>query len=167
MRIALAATALLAGCATTTPAGDSASATLANPGGRVVGRASVIQEGGDARVRIEVEGLSAGSYAAHIHRTGRCEGPTFDSAGPHWNPAERQHGFDNPAGSHGGDLPNLAVGADGRGTLSFTIRSASLRGNAGMLDADGAALMLHAQADDYRTDPSGNSGARIACGVLS
>jgi Cu-Zn family superoxide dismutase len=167
MRITLAATALLAGCTTTALVDDSVSATLAEPGGRVVGRASVTQEGGDAGVRIEVEGLSAGTYAAHIHRTGRCAGPAFDSAGPHWNPAERQHGFDNPAGSHSGDLPNLVVGADGRGTLSFTIRSASLRGAAGMLDADGAAMMLHAQADDYRTDPSGNSGARIACGVLN
>lgn len=166
MRIGLAVAALLGGCATTAPSGDSASTTLAEPGGRVVGRAIVVQETGNARVRIEAEGLAAGTYAAHIHRTGLCEGPAFDSAGPHWNPAGRQHGFNNPAGSHAGDLPNLVVGADGRGTLNFTVRSATLRGETGILDADGASVMIHARPDDYRTDPSGNSGARIACGVL-
>jgi len=168
MRMGLAAVALLAGCATTTPpAGGSATATLAEPGGRVVGRVTVAQESGGARVRVEVEGLAAGIYGAHVHRTGRCEGPAFDSAGAHWNPTGQQHGFRNPSGRHRGDLPNLVVRADGRGTLTFTIRAAQLRGEAGMLDADGAAVMIHAQPDDYRTDPSGNSGARIACGVLS
>jgi Cu-Zn family superoxide dismutase len=114
-----------------------------------------------------VEGIAAGTYGAHVHRTGRCEGPAFDSAGAHWNPTGQQHGFRNPSGRHRGDLPNLVVGAAGRGTLTFTIRAAQLRGEAGMIDADGAALMIHAQADDYRTDPSGNSGPRIACGVLN
>jgi Cu-Zn family superoxide dismutase len=168
MRIGLAATALLAGCTTMTPptGGDSATATLAEPGGRVIGRATVTQEVGGARVRVEVEGLAAGRYGTHIHRTGRCEGPAFDSAGAHWNPTGQQHGFRNPSGRHRGDLPNLVVGANGRGRLSFTIRAAQLRGEMGMLDADGAAIMIHAQADDYRTDPSGNSGPRIACGVL-
>lgn len=168
MRSLLAATALLAGCATTAaPSGGSASAALAEPGGRVVGRATVTQEAGGARVLVEVEGLAPGTYGAHIHRTGRCEGPVFDSAGAHWNPTGQQHGFRNPSGRHRGDLPNLVVGANGRGRLSFTIRAARLRDAEGMLDADGAAMMLHAQADDYRTDPSGNSGARIACGVLN
>lgn len=169
MKIGLAAVAMLAGCATTAApiGGDSASATLAEPGGRIVGRATVTQEAGGARVRVEVEGLAAGTYGAHIHRTGRCEAPAFDSAGAHWNPTGQQHGFRNPSGRHRGDLPNLVVGANGRGQLSFTIRAAMLRDEAGMLDADGAAVMIHAQADDYRTDPSGNSGARIACGVLS
>jgi Cu-Zn family superoxide dismutase len=169
MRIGLAATALLAGCATmTAPAGpDSAAASLAEPAGRLVGRATVTQESGGARVLVEVEGMAAGTYGAHIHRTGRCEGPAFDSAGAHWNPTGQQHGFRNPSGRHRGDLPNLVVGANGRGRLAFTIRAAQLRGADGMLDADGAAVLIHAQPDDYRTDPSGNSGARIACGVLS
>lgn len=169
MRLMLAATALLAGCATTAPigGGDSAGANLAEPGGRVVGRATVAQESGGARVVIEVENMAAGTYGAHIHRTGRCEGPAFESAGAHWNPTGQQHGFRNPSGRHRGDLPNLVVGANGRGRLAFTIRAAQVRGENGMLDADGAAIMLHAQPDDYRTDPSGNSGARIACGVLN
>lgn len=168
MRIGLAATAMLAGCATMAPpaGGDSASAALAEPGGRVTGRATVTQEARGARVLVEVEGMAPGIYGAHIHRTGRCEGPAFDSAGAHWNPTGQRHGFRNPSGRHRGDLPNLTVGADGRGRLAFTIRAARVRGEAGVLDADGAAIMIHAQRDDYRTDPSGNSGARIACGVL-
>lgn len=169
MRIGLAATALLAGCATIAAPtdADSASARLAEPGGRVVGRATVTQERGGTRVLVEVEGMAAGTYGAHIHRTGRCERPAFDSAGAHWNPTGQQHGFRNPSGRHRGDLPNLVVGVNGRGRLAFTIRAAQLRGQAGILDADGASILVHARPDDYRTDPSGNSGARIACGVLN
>ncbi|MGQ0660613.1 superoxide dismutase family protein [Sphingosinicella sp.] len=170
MKIGLAvAMALLMGAAVVAqPAtGDRASAMLAEPGGRVVGRATVTQESGGARVVVEIEGLAAGTYGTHIHRTGRCEGPAFDSAGAHWNPTGQQHGFRNPSGRHRGDLPNLVVGANGRGRLTFTIRAAVLRGEAGMIDADGTAVMIHARPDDYRTDPSGNSGARIACGVLN
>lgn len=169
MRRVIIFTALLAGCATMSPptGGDGAAASLAEPGGRVVGQASLTQESGGVRVRIAVEGLAAGSYGAHLHRTGRCEGPSFDSAGAHWNPTGQQHGFRNPSGRHRGDLPNLVVRPNGRGTLDFTIRAAQLRGEAAIVDADGAAVMIHAQPDDYRTDPSGNSGPRIACGVLS
>lgn len=159
--------AALAGCMTAeVPAGDRATASLAKADGSPVGRASATPDRAGLRVRIETEGLAPGVYAAHIHRTGRCDGPSFESAGAHWNPTGQQHGFRNPSGRHRGDLPNLRVGADGRGELGFTIRGASLRGEYGILDEDGAAVMLHAQADDYRTDPSGNSGARIACGVL-
>lgn len=159
--------AVLAGCATTeVPAGDRATTSLAKANGSPVGRASIAPDRSGLRVRIETEGLAPGIYAAHIHRTGRCEGPAFESAGAHWNPTGQQHGFRNPSGRHRGDLPNLRVGRDGRGELSFTIRGAALRGEYGILDGDGAALMIHASPDDYRTDPSGNSGARIACGVL-
>lgn len=156
-----------AGCMTAeVPAGDRATTSLAKADGSPVGRASVTPDRTGVRVRIETEGLTPGTYAAHIHRTGRCDGPSFESAGAHWNPTGQQHGFRNPSGRHRGDLPNLRVGANGRGELSFTIRGAPLRGDNGILDADGAAMMLHAQPDDYRTDPSGNSGARLACGVL-
>jgi Cu-Zn family superoxide dismutase len=91
---------------------------------------------------------------------GQCDGPDFKSAGPHWNPAGRQHGHDNPLGAHLGDLPNLSVGSDGRGTASFTV-------DGDMADADGTSLVIHADPDDNKTDPSGNSGARIACAVLT
>lgn len=169
MRLGLICCGLLAGCATGGGApGDSrASAMLAEPGGREIGRATIVQEGEGVRVRIEAMGLAAGTYGAHIHRTGRCDGPAFESAGAHWNPTGAQHGFQNPSGRHRGDLPNLVIGAGGRGRLDFAIRGARLRGESGIIDMDGASVMIHAAADDYRTDPSGNSGARIACGVLA
>ena len=100
-------------------------------------------------------------------QVGRCEGPAFASAGPHWNPTGRQHGTLNPAGHHLGDLPNLDVDATGRRPARIHHpRRAPSGGAGGLFDADGAALVIHAAPDDYRTDPSGNSGARIACGVL-
>jgi Cu-Zn family superoxide dismutase len=142
-------------------------ADLRDTSGRTLARASVSQVGDAVRVRIEAAGLAPGIYGAHVHSAGRCDAPAFESAGPHWNPTGRQHGRDNPAGQHLGDLPNLMVGTDGRGSFEFTIPGAMLSGGPGpVLDDDGAAVVVHARADDYRTDPSGNSGARIACGVL-
>lgn len=135
--------------------------------GRILARATAAEIGDGIRVRVEAAGLAPGAYAAHVHGIGRCEAPGFTSAGPHWNPTSRQHGKDNPAGMHKGDLPNLTVGADGRGSFEFTIAAARISGGEGsLLDADGAAVMIHASPDDYRTDPTGNAGARIACGVL-
>lgn len=142
-----------------------ATAELKTPDGRRVGRATIHVGGNE--VRIAINGLRPGRYGVHLHAVGRCEGPAFESAGPHWNPTTRQHGRLNPAGHHRGDLPNLEVGADGTGRLAFTIAGPTIwhRRN-GFLDADGTALVVHAAPDDERTDPSGNSGARIACGVL-
>jgi Cu-Zn family superoxide dismutase len=125
------------------------------------------QVGDGIRIRIDATGLAAGSYGAHVHAVGRCDPPDFASAGPHWNPTGAEHGKNNPRGMHKGDLPNLLVGADGRGTLEMTVSGASLGGgNLNMLDADGASVVIHERADDYRTDPSGNSGGRRACGVF-
>lgn len=135
--------------------------------GSAVGTASVSQGQDGVAVRVAVQGLPQGVHGAHLHTVGQCEGPGFESAGPHWNPTGKQHGPENPAGAHLGDLPNLTVSGDGRGSLDFTIPRAQLSGGeAALFDADGAALVIHAQADDYRTDPSGNSGDRIACAVL-
>lgn len=103
-----------------------------------------------------------------IYTIGRCDTPGFTSAGPHWNPTGKMHGRDAPNGPHMGDLPNLIAGTDGNGRLEATIPGARLEGGATpLLDADGAAIVIHATADDCRTDPSGNSGARIACGAFS
>lgn len=99
--------------------------------------------------------------------TGRCEGPAFTSAGGHLNPGEKQHGTLNPAGSHTGDLPNLNIVSNGAGTLSVELSGTRAELEAALFDADGTALVIHATADDYKTDPTGNSGARIACGVLT
>lgn len=149
------------------PEAQAATADVREPGGRTVARATLAQAGDSVRVRVEAAGLAPGAYGAHLHSTGRCDAPAFASAGPHWNPTMREHGQDNPKGAHLGDLPNLMVGTDGRGTFEYSVPGASLsRGANPLLDADGAALVIHAQADDYRTDPSGNSGARIACGVI-
>ncbi|HWH16858.1 MAG TPA: superoxide dismutase family protein [Allosphingosinicella sp.] len=145
----------------------SAAADLRDPYGRSMGTATITQVGEGLRLAIQGMNLSPGAHGFHIHQTGVCAPPDFTSAGPHWNPTNRQHGKDNPAGMHHGDLPNLLIGADGRGSLEYTIPVARLSGARGaLLDADGASLVIHAAADDYRTDPSGNSGARIACGVF-
>lgn len=145
----------------------TASAALRDSAGRSVGTASVTESDSGLRVRIEATALPQGVHGAHVHATGSCDAPAFSSAGAHWNPNGRQHGTLNPQGPHHGDLPNLLVGTDGRGTLEFVLPAGRVgRGDHAMLDRDGASVVIHATADDYRTDPSGNSGARIACGVL-
>lgn len=111
-------------------------------------------------------GFPAGTYGAHVHMVGSCEAPRFTSAGAHWNPTARQHGRLNPQGSHHGDLPNLIVAADGRGRLSAALPG-QFEGVGGLMDTDGAALVVHARPDDELTDPTGNSGDRIACAVLT
>lgn len=104
-------------------------------------------------------GMPAGVHGVHLHEAGLCQGPDFKSAGGHWNPGMKQHGHNNPMGAHAGDLPNLAVGKDGRGRLKLAVPG-------DLANPAGLALVVHAAADDYKTDPSGNSGARIACAVL-
>lgn len=143
--------------------GARAVAMLHDAANRPVGRAMATDVAGGVRFTIDARALPPGTHGAHVHMVGRCEPPAFASAGGHWNPTMRQHGTMNPQGPHEGDLPNLIVGADGRGTLGVVIPGASV---AGMLDADGAALVIHAGPDDLMTDPAGNSGARIACGVF-
>ena len=146
---------------------DSVEATLVDTQGRVVGEAEIKERAGHIlRLELEVDGLPAGIKGLHIHAVGTCTGPAFTSAGPHWNPQGRQHGRDNPAGAHAGDLPNLTVGRKGRGRLTFDLAGAHLTGPGGLMDEDGAAIVIHAGPDDYRTDPTGNSGDRIACGVF-
>lgn len=164
--IALSIFALLAGCAQGMGgmAAPLARGTLANAAGELLGGITVTPGAGDAlRVAIDVNGLAPGSYGTHIHAVGKCEGPAFASAGGHWNPTMHQHGRMNPAGSHSGDLPNLTVGPDRHGVLIFDVPGPV----SGLLDADGAAVIIHAHADDERTDPSGNSGDRVVCAVLS
>lgn len=170
-------TALLGACVSPQRAGQGA-ADASKPAGSLttdvkdaagltMARATVDQAGDGLRVRVEAMGMRSGTYGAHVHSIGRCDAPGFTTAGPHWNPTGQQHGKSNPQGMHKGDLPNLAVGTDGRGSFEVTIPGARIvGGNDPLLDADGAAIVIHASADDYRTDPSGNSGGRIACGVI-
>jgi superoxide dismutase, Cu-Zn family len=127
------------------------------------GTATLIMADGRMRLTVDASGLARGVHGVHIHDVGKCDGPAFASAGAHWNPTMKMHGRDNPMGAHGGDLPNLMIGTDGRGSISIGVSGTSAQ----LLDADGAAVVIHADPDDYKTDPSGNSGGRIACGVLT
>jgi superoxide dismutase, Cu-Zn family len=115
-----------------------------------------------------VTGIPTGTHGIHVHAVGRCDAPAFESAGGHFNPGGRSHGLSNPAGPHAGDAPNIVADATGRADVDLVFPGASLRVGhaAGIWDADGSAVIIHAAADDQKTDPSGNSGARIACGVI-
>jgi Cu-Zn family superoxide dismutase len=146
----------------------AARAELRDAGGASKGTAIVTQMSGGIRLVIDASGLPAGAHGFHIHSIGKCDAPDFATAGPHWNPTGKAHGRDAPGGMHMGDLPNLIVGTDGSGRLEATISGATIDGSATpLLDTDGAAIVIHAGADDYRTDPSGNSGARVACGLFT
>jgi len=146
----------------------AAVARLTDASGNAVGHAVLSQFGGGVRILVDVTGLPAGDKAVHLHEVGRCEPPSFESAGAHVNPTGAEHGRANKKGPHAGDLPDIAVDASGRGHLEATARRVNLekKGPATLLDADGSALVIHERADDHRTDPAGNSGARIACGVI-
>jgi Cu-Zn family superoxide dismutase len=145
-------------------AGQGASATLHDAKGAVVGHAVVSEVQGGLRLTLDTDGLPGGTHGVHIHAVGRCDPPDFASAGGHWNPLGAHHGSLNPAGPHMGDLPNLEVPSSGRASLGANVPGATL---AGLLDADGAAIVVHAGPDDMMSDPSGNSGGRIACGVFA
>jgi len=121
-------------------------------------------------VEVQVSGLPPGPHGIHFHAAGTCDpsGATaFSSAGAHYNPLGRQHGLDNPAGPHAGDAPNFTVGAEGRGKASFTTDRVSLTdGSTSLFDSDASSIVIHANADDQLSQPAGNAGARIACGVV-
>lgn len=156
----------LAGC--TTPgnqASNLASAQLANAQGSPVGTAVIIRRSGETTINLTISGTPGAVHGLHLHAVGKCEAP-FTSAGPHLNPGGHQHGKDNPQGAHLGDLPNITIDKTGQGTASASLGLDAAAVDAALFDADGTAIVLHAAADDYRTDPSGNSGARIACGVF-
>jgi Cu-Zn family superoxide dismutase len=148
-------------------AAPSATATLRDAAGKVVGTATITPGDGGVKISVSVSGVAPGLHGFHVHAVGKCEGPEFKSAGGHFNPATREHGLDNPKGSHAGDMPNLSVGADGTGKGDFLARGATLEPGPGSLFPDGGtALVLHAAPDDMKSDPAGNAGARIACGVI-
>jgi superoxide dismutase, Cu-Zn family len=159
---------LAAGCAgTRAPVDNTARAELRNAGGQVVAIATFTQVGGAVRVLVEATGLPPGPKGVHIHAVGKCDPPDFTTAGSHFNPGGKEHGSLNPKGPHAGDLPNITVGQDGRGRMESTTEQVTLLAAPNsVFDADGSALVIHAAADDFKTDPTGNSGARIACGVI-
>jgi Cu-Zn family superoxide dismutase len=148
-----------------TSAGGQASATMRDLSGRELGTLTLLEDARGVAVTGSLRGLSPGLHAIHIHGVGRCEAP-FDRAGSHWNPTGRQHGFDNPAGPHLGDMQNFTVAPDSTAEFRVSTPGGTLRGTSPVLDGDGSAIIIHQLADDYHTDPSGNSGARVACGVV-
>lgn len=173
----LVATTLLAACtaadraddvhAGKPPAAPVATAALLAPDGSPRGSATLIAAGDGLELQIAATNLPAGPHGLHLHAAGKCDAPDFTSAGPHLNPHARQHGTENPQGTHLGDLPNLVAGEDGKGVLTARLGGTRAELEGLLFDADGTAIVVHATADDYRTDPSGNSGARIACGTLA
>ncbi|OYW46192.1 MAG: superoxide dismutase [Sphingomonadales bacterium 32-68-7] len=159
----------LAGCQTMDeiPSERLAQATLRLASGLPAGTAQLFSNGSEVTLSVAAVGLTPGVHGAHLHTTGKCDAPEFTTAGGHLNPTGRQHGQDNPAGAHLGDLPNLTIGESGAGTVSVKLNGTREAALAALFDADGTAIVIHAGPDDYRTDPAGNSGARIVCGVLT
>ena len=164
---------VLAACTSGPPGGARAEreawADLKDATGASIGRATLREDDGKVTVRVEATGLSSGRHGIHIHQVGRCDPPGFTTAGDHWNSTGRQHGLANPQGPHAGDLPDLEADASGRvrytGVTNWqTAAATNLRA---LLDTDGSAIVFHARADDQRTDPSGKSGDRVACGQIT
>lgn len=149
-----------------TSSADSATATLRDASGREIGTLTLTDAAGGIMVAGTLRGLPPGEHAIHLHTTGKCEAP-FPSAGGHWNPTNRQHGSQNPEGPHFADMPNITVADDSTVSVQATTPGGTLRGTDALLDDDGAAVVVHAGADDYRSDPAGDAGARLACGVVS
>ncbi|MBA4160142.1 MAG: superoxide dismutase family protein [Gemmatimonadetes bacterium] len=141
---------------------------MINREGQRIGTARLTQENGGVRIALQASNLPAGPKGYHFHETGRCDTPSFESAGDHFAPMGRQHGLQNPQGPHAGDMPNLPIRQNG--TVDTVLVNPRVTLQTGvpnsLFDGDGTALVIHAGEDDQRTDPSGNSGDRIACGVV-
>ena len=159
----------LLGCASarTENATGMATATVRNASGTSLGVVRLESVAGGVRLTGQLTGLTPGAHGIHLHAVGRCDPPGFTSAGDHFNPRGAKHGLVNPDGPHAGDMPSIAADAGGRAVVDHTTTLVTLGSGANsVFDADGTALVVHASADDQRTDPSGNSGSRIACGVI-
>jgi superoxide dismutase, Cu-Zn family len=144
-----------------------AHAYITDPSGKKIAVAALSATKGGVRIVVTVDGLMPGMHGIHIHTVGKCEGPAFASAGGHLNPTMKMHGKDNPMGPHAGDLLNITVDAKGKAKATLLAPGVTFGPGANSLFHDGGtALVIHATADDYKTDPAGNSGARIACGVI-
>lgn len=165
--LALAACSFGRGSQKPSPRGATAYADLETSTGQPAGRATITSTGDGVFITAQLRNLPEGIHAIHLHSVGRCERPGFESAGEHINPDEKQHGFLEREGEHAGDLPNVTVRSDGTAAADlFTTLVVLQGGDRALLDGDGSALVVHAGIDDYRTDPAGNSGPRIACGVI-
>ena len=159
---------LLAGAVWAAEAPKTTKAELVNAKGEKIGAATLEDKGVlGVLILLEAEKLPPGVDAIHIHAVGKCDPPDFKSAGPHFNPAGKKHGMMNPEGPHAGDLMNIGVGFDGKVKSTLIARGVTLGpGPNSLFSPEGTSLVIHAGPDDNKTDPSGNSGDRIACGVI-
>ncbi|WP_173202136.1 superoxide dismutase family protein [Geobacter sp. SVR] len=148
--------------------GKSATAKIIDSLGKTLGTAHFSEKNEGVEVTVKVSGLPPGKHGIHLHEQGKCDPPGFSTAGGHFNPSAKQHGSMNPGGKHAGDLPNLMVKADGTAEFTATAKGATLGdGGGSLLKKGGTSIIIHAGPDDEKTDPSGNSGGRIACGVVT
>ena len=146
----------------------AARTTFSDVNGRSLGQATLTDTSAGVLIKLNLQNVPPGPHAFHVHAVAKCEGPDFTSAGGHFNPTAAKHGLFAASGPHAGDLPNLFVPADGALSAELLIPNVTLAAGAkSLFDADGSALMLHAAADDHASDPAGNAGARIACGVVT
>lgn len=161
------ALALVLGCGQSPP--ETAKATLVNDQGQKVGEATLTETPQGVKIVMQVENLPPGEHAFHIHAKGTCAAPDFMGAGGHFNPYGKQHGLKNPAGPHAGDLPNFTVGADGKANIEVVAKLVTLKEGQqnSLFQTGGTSLVIHAGADDNVSDPAGNAGPRIACGVIT